>query len=228
MMMPEARAPAVARVLAWRPWALAFSAFLAAAGSVLWLARGTPSDPDLEVLTVLCLYLSFACTFVPLPTAWIVLWAARETGAFPVALVATAGTCIANMHDYYIVSGLWRLGRLKRARESARHARAVAWFRRAPFVALALASFAPLPVDAVRLLAISAGYPRTPFVLATFAGRFPRYLLLAILGHELRPSNRAIAAFVLVILVAGAAKAAVDHRRERLRRRAPRADHDDA
>lgn len=212
MMIPEPPASAVARDLPWRPWALAFSAFLATGGSVLWLARGALRDP-VEVLTILCLYLSFACTFLPLPTAWIVLWAARETAALPVALAATAGTCIANLHDYYIVSGLWRLGRLERARRSTGHARAVAWFRRAPFVTLTLASFVPLPVDAVRLLAISAGYPRRPYVLATFAGRFPRYLLLAILGHELRFSNLTIAAIALAIVVAGAAKAAFDHRR---------------
>ncbi len=219
MTAPDLRAPAATRDLAWRSWALAFAAFLAVGGSALWLARTTLREPGLEVLLLLLLYLSFACTFLPLPTAWIVLWAARETGVLWVALVATAGTCIANLHDYHIVSGLSRIGRLQRARESPWHARAVAWFRRAPFVSLALAAFLPLPIDAVRLLAISAGYPRRAYVLATYAGRFPRYLLLAVLGHELRPSNLAIFVIALAIGAVAATKAALDHRARRARAR---------
>jgi membrane protein YqaA with SNARE-associated domain len=240
-MTPEAEALAVAsgaaeaiagraarRDVGWRGWALVFAAFLAAGGSVLWLARGPLASPRLEILTLLLLYLSLACTFVPLPTAWIVLWAARETGALPVALVATAGTCIANLHDYHLVSALLAHRRLRRVRDGAGHVRAVAWFRRAPFTALAVASFAPLPIDAVRLLAISAGYGRAPYVLATFAGRFPRYLLLAVLGHELRPSNGVLAAVVVVIAVAAAAKLAYRHRHALLRRGIAAGSADDA
>lgn len=213
---------AAPRDLSWRAWALAFAAFVAASGAVLWLARTWLRAPGLEVLTLLALYLSFACTFLPLPTAWIVLWAARETGVLSVALVATAGTCVANLHDYHLVSGLWRMGRLRRARDSAWHARAVAWFHRAPFLSLALSAFVPLPVDAVRLLAISAGYPRPAFVLASYVGRFPRYLLLAALGHELRPSNLVIFLIALGIAVVGAAKVGLDRLRAR-RARAGRA-----
>jgi uncharacterized membrane protein YdjX (TVP38/TMEM64 family) len=86
------------------------------------------------------------------------------------------------------------------------YARAVGWFGRAPFLALAAASFVPISVDAVRLLAISAAYPRVPYVLATFVGRFPRYLLLAVLGHELRPSNRAIVAVLVAMALVGLAR----------------------
>ena len=210
---PASTAAADAPAPAWRTWLAVFGGFLLASGAVLWLSRGV--NREVEVLATVTVYLSFACTFLPLPTAWIVLWAARETDVLWVALVATAGTCIANLHDYHIVSGLWRAGRLRRARESAWHARAVTWFRRAPFLSLALASFVPLPVDAVRLLAISAGYPRPAYLLASYVGRFPRYLLFAVLGHELRPSNLTIFAIALAIVVVGAAKAALDRARTR-------------
>jgi membrane protein YqaA with SNARE-associated domain len=216
---PAGTAVAVApRALPWRAW-IAFSAsLLAACGLLLWAAAGTPGHPRLAVLSTLLLYTSVACTFLPLPTAWIVLWAAREAGPLPVALVATVGTCVANLHDYYIVSGLCRLGRVQRARRSRSYARAVGWFQRAPFLALAAASFVPISVDAVRLLAISAGYPRRAYVLASFAGRFPRYLLLAVLGHELRLSNRAIAAVLVAMALVGLGKGAL-HLLQR--RRAP-------
>jgi membrane protein YqaA with SNARE-associated domain len=210
MTLPAAAAVAVApRPLPWRSWLALTAVFLAADGAVLWASSGTPGHPRLEVLSALLLYMSLAFTFLPLPTAWIVLWAAREVGPVPVALVATVGTCIANLHDYFIVTGLCRLGRVQQVRQARSYQRAVGWFHRAPFLALAAAQFVPLSVDAVRLLAISAGYPRRAYVLATFAGRFPRYLLFAVVGHELRLSNRAIAAVLGVMVVAGLAKPAV-------------------
>jgi membrane protein YqaA with SNARE-associated domain len=204
--------------LPWRAWIASSGAFLAAVAALLWASGGTPGHPRLEVLSALLLYMSVACTFLPLPTAWIVLWAAREAGPLPVALVATVGTCIANLHDYFIVSALCRLGRVQQMQRTRSYARAVGWFGRAPFLALAAASFVPISVDAVRLLAISAGYPRRSYVLATFAGRFPRYLLLAVLGHELQLSNRVIAAVLVVMALVGLSKGAL-HLVERLRRR---------
>jgi membrane protein YqaA with SNARE-associated domain len=203
----EPRAVAAAPAPApWRAWLAGFAAFLAVNAGLLAWARAAPRALELEVLAALLLYTSLACTFLPLPTAWIVLWAGRELGPAPVAVVATLGTCIANLHDWHIVRGLCGVGHVRRARETRLYARAVAWFRRAPFLALSMASFLPLPIDAVRLLAASEAYPRWRYVLATFAGRLPRYGALAFLGHELRLSNRAIAAVLIAVVAIGAAK----------------------
>jgi membrane protein YqaA with SNARE-associated domain len=204
-MTPELRAAAVERA-AWRPWVATFAAFLLACGAALWLARG--AQREVEVLTLVLVYLSFACTFLPLPTAWILLWGAREAGPVAVALAGTVGTCIANLHDYHALSALRRLGPLQRALGSGWYAHAAAWFARAPFAALAASSFLPIPVDGVRLLAIAAGYPRPAFVLASFVGRLPRYLVLALLGRELALSNAAIVAVLAATIAIGAAKAA--------------------
>ena len=58
----------------------------------------------------------------------------------------------------------------------------------------------------VRILAVSADYPRSRYALATFAGRLPRYLLLAYLGYELQLSNRAIFIVFLVTAAIGIVK----------------------
>lgn len=210
-MIPRSEAaPApAAPPLAWRSWVLGSSAFVLTAAAYLWIGRATPRQEGLEIVVFVLLYTSLACTFLPLPTAWIVLWAAREVGPFPVAIAATVGTCIANVHDYYIVNGLCRLGRVRRARETRLYVRAATWFRRSPFLALAVASFVPIPIDGVRLLAISVRYPRRAYVLASFAGRFPRYVLLALLGHELRLSNAAIGVVLLGVVVLGLGKGAL-------------------
>lgn len=213
------------RVLAWRPWAAAFAGFLLAASALLLGVRETPGLDAVVTLTALFVYMSAACTFLPLPTIWIVLWAARTVDPWTVALVAAAGTCIANLHDYYIVNALCRHGRIRKARQSQVHGDAVRWFRRAPFLTLAAASFVPIAIDVVRLLAISTDYPRRRYALATFTGRFPRYLLLAALAWQFHLSNRtivlALAATVAVGLFKGTQKL-----RERLIQRRMAVNHD--
>ena len=209
-----ATATLAAPALAWRPWAATAAGLLVATAAVLGWARTAVGFEGLETLALLFLYTSVACTFCPLPTAWIVLWSARSVDPLAVALTAALGTCIANLHDYYIVSALCRLGRVRKVRQSRFHDDAVRWFQRAPFATLVAAAFLPLPIDFVRILAISAGTSRRRYVLASFTGRFPRYLVLASLSWQLQLSNRVIALVLALTIVGGIAKA-VHHVRER-------------
>jgi membrane protein YqaA with SNARE-associated domain len=206
----EAAAARETREISSRRWILSFAAFLLAAGALFAASREIESLARIEVLMILLLYTSVACTFLPLPTAWIVLWAAREANPVGVALTAAAGTCIANLHDYYILNYLLGLRRVGRVKKTGLYRSAAGWFGRAPFATLCAASFVPIPVDVVRILAVSTGYSRLRYTLASFAGRFPRYLILAWLGYELELSNRAIlivfAATVLVGAVKGLSK----------------------
>jgi membrane protein YqaA with SNARE-associated domain len=194
------------RPISWKKWVAAFLVFLLLCAVVLLVARGAPRLARVEVLILYLLYMSVACTFLPLPTAWIVLWAAREVEPLSVAVIGAIGTCIANLHDYYIIHYLFRLERIKRAKDKRFYKKAVEWFGRAPFATLAVASFLPIPIDAVRILAVSTDYPRRWYALATFAGRLPRYLLLAYVGYELQLSNKAIFIVFLVTVAIGAVK----------------------
>jgi membrane protein YqaA with SNARE-associated domain len=121
-----------------------------------------------------------------------------------VALIGTIGTCIANLHDYYIIHYLFRIERFKRAKQTKFYKKAAQWFNRAPFITLSTASFLPIPIDVVRILAVSTDYPRHLFTLANFTGRFPRYLLFAYLGYQMQLSNRAIFMVLIVTVVIGA------------------------
>jgi len=173
-----------------RAWFLPFAALLALLAGV-YVTGGEGSTA--AGLAMLFGYLSLACTFLPLPTAWIVIWAAAPTeggglGLDPwlVATVGAAGTAIANLHDYYLVTFLYRYKPVRRIRTKGWYKRVAAWYNRAPFSALAAASFLPIPVDFVRLLAISEGYNRAKFALGSLVGRWPRYLLLAILADAFK------------------------------------------
>ncbi|MBN2582872.1 MAG: DedA family protein [Planctomycetes bacterium] len=169
------------RQLNFRAWFYPFILLLAAlvALSVPLL----PIDRQWTFLAMLLGYMSMACTFFPLPTTPAVVLAASPDalGLNPwlLALVCTAGTCIANMHDYYLVTFFYRFRPVRRIRKTALYVKAARWFDRAPFVTLTAASFLPIPIDFVRLLAISQGYRRHKFLLASALGRWPRYFLLA-------------------------------------------------
>ncbi len=89
--------------------------------------------------------------------------------------------------------------RIDRVRGTASYRRAAEWFARWPFWTLVASNIVVLPVDVPRLLAISTRYSRPRFVLATLVGRYPRYLLLAGLGYQLKPSNRQILAVLAAL-----------------------------
>lgn len=176
--------------LSLRAWFIPFFVLLGIVAAVYFQSgKGTTAAG----VALLFGYLSIACTFLPLPTTWLVIWAAApaEGGGLglPPVVVATVGalaTAVANMHDYYLLTFLYRYQPVRRIRMTAWYQRVAAWYNRAPFGTLAAASFLPIPVDVVRLLAISEGYHRGKFVLGSLVGRWPRYLLFAILADQFK------------------------------------------
>lgn len=176
--------------LRFRAWFYPFATML---GVLVGIRLACGDSSKAAVLAGLFGYLSMACTFCPLPTAWVIVWAAapvegRGLGIHPL-VVATGGaaaTAVANMHDYYLLTFLYRYRPIQRVRATGVYRRVAAWYNRSPFGTLAAASFLPVPVDFVRLLAISEGYSRWRFALGSLVGRLPRYLLLAMLADRFR------------------------------------------
>jgi len=169
--------------LAW----LAGLAALAHVGSVQ-LELGSPGAMGLWTLSLMAFYLSLCNLFLPLPTAWIILLAASpDGGAFgsawqrvaAVTVVGAAATAIANVNEYHVLSYVLGHGLGGKLRRTRVYEWAVRWFDAAPFQVLALIGFVPVPIDAVRWLAILRRYSRWRFGLAYFVGRGLRYLLFA-------------------------------------------------
>jgi uncharacterized membrane protein YdjX (TVP38/TMEM64 family) len=75
---------------------------------------------------------------------------------------------------------------VQKVRATGLYRRVAKWYNRAPFATLAAASFLPIPIDFVRLLAISEGYSRWKFALGSLVGRWPRYLALAVLADQFK------------------------------------------
>ncbi len=176
-----------------RAWFIGYVLWMGAlAALALWqldrFDRGDPQALRGWLLALLAFYLSLCNVFLPLPTAWIILLAAAP-GDTPVAsaplrvavvaLVGTVGTVIANLNEYHLLAWLLRFGWGRRVRSTRVYGWAARWFDRAPFQLLALIGFIPIPVDAVRWLAVLQRYPRPRFAAAYALGRGLRYALFA-------------------------------------------------
>jgi len=140
------------------------------------------------ILALMCFYLSLCNTFLPLPTAWIVLLAASDAYSVlaspwlripAVALLATLATVVANLNEYHVLAYFFRARLGARVRRTKLYAWAAERFDRAPLQLLMLVAFIPIPVDVVRWLAILRGYSRLRYAWAYIAGRGARYALFA-------------------------------------------------
>ena len=165
------------------------------------------------LLALYVFYLSLCCTFFPGPTIWIIMLLASPvvalippdtvvhlTHAGPqaaqliadlltiliVASLGALGSAIGNLNEYHLFTFLLRFGRVGAVRQTRFYRRAQHWFAVSPFLLVAFFNFLPIPVDAVRWLAIAHRYSRRRFALASFLGRFPRYALLAAAATALK------------------------------------------
>jgi membrane protein YqaA with SNARE-associated domain len=227
-------------------WFAAYGLFLLLAGgaAALLLARepwawsewrSRPAEELLATtsdgakLLLYAVYMSLCCTFLPLPTGWIVAaLATREAAVGPnaaatallVAAVGAAGSTIANLTDYHAFTWLLRWRRIGQVRRTRLYDFSARWFASAPFLILVIFNIVPIPVDVIRMLATTYRYPRGPFAAANFAGRFVRYGVIAYVTYWLNLGRWAVLVLLALAVALGLSKA-VPAAVRRIRRRAP-------
>jgi len=187
---------------------------LAALGFARLAEQAVSGAQGAWLLALLCFYLSLCNAFIPLPTAWIVMYAASPAaGLFHtvwlrVLVVASASalaTVMANLNEYHVLCVLLRHRLGRRVRRTRIYQRAIRWFDEAPFLTLVLAALIPIPIDAIRWLAILRRYSRVRFGLAYFVGRLSRYGLLALVAAWGQLTGPQIALIQLALVLAAAA-----------------------
>jgi len=160
------------------------------------------------------LYVSLCCTFLPLPTNGVVAAVAtRQVAVAPhaagtvllVALVGALASTVANLNEYHLFTWMLRSRHVARVRHTRVYAAAALWFARAPFLLLIVFNILPIPIDVVRMLAITYRYPRRRFAAANFVGRFVRYAVIAAVAYALAGQGWLVA---VILLALGAALAA--------------------
>jgi membrane protein YqaA with SNARE-associated domain len=154
-----------------------------------------------SILLDFFIYMCVACQFFPIPTLPPIAFMAKLFHPILISVVGALGTSIANLNDYAILGWLFRSHRVARIRDVRTYRKFLHFFDRYAFLTMAAGSFLPIPIDVVRLMAISRAYSYWKYFAATFVGRVPRYLLIAYLGKEL-PVKYILYLFLLSILPA--------------------------
>jgi len=103
-----------------------------------------------------------------------------------VALISTVGTVLAEGLNYSFLGFFNHVGWFDGMRRRVAVDRVIRLFERAPFLAILVAGFTPIPFAPIRFLVVLTRYPVAKHLLAVFISRAPRFLILAWLGDVLR------------------------------------------
>jgi len=186
------------RVRLTRHW---FAFFVALVGCAVLGLVGVVLVPRLAGLFLLAIYCIPANSVLPIPHEPAVLYFAKFYDPVSVALAATIGTIVVSFADYALVEAAMRHPKVSAARDRGLIGWAVRWMKRWPFGIIVLFSLVPLPVSVVRVLAPASGYPVGRYVAAQIVGRFPRFLVLALIGHAIQIPSWVLLAMFAVLLV---------------------------
>jgi uncharacterized membrane protein YdjX (TVP38/TMEM64 family) len=135
-----------------------------------------------------------------------------------IAVFAAIGNLIAAVLDYYFFTPVLQLQFTAGYKKSRVYRKSIQWFAVAPFWVVVLFALTPLPFYLVKILVFSSGYSAWRFLAGILVGRFPRFILLALLGEAVHiPTWMMIVLFALIFLVyiSWAAKAWYHSRRNR-------------
>ena len=180
----------------WRAFLLALAAYAVLGIVVLAVV------PDLSGVFLLGAYCIPANSVVPVPHEPAMLYFAKFYDPFWCALAGTIGSLIACYADYAMVGAAMRHRALTTTRNSRLFQWSTKWMKRYPFAITVLFSFTPLPIAIVRILAPAVEYPVRRYMLAQIVGRFPRFYILAWIGHTVMIPTWIIIGLGVVLLLA--------------------------
>jgi membrane protein YqaA with SNARE-associated domain len=138
----------------------------------------------------------------PLPYEPLLLHCAKTNALWQVVLAACSGCAMTGLIDYWLLVPFFEKQTVRKHVEGVRlFRRSSDWFRRAPFLVLALTSMAPVPSEPFKFLSIVIRYPMWKYIVAVVLGRAPKYLVLAYLGYVLQPPTWLIVALCGLMLI---------------------------
>jgi membrane protein YqaA with SNARE-associated domain len=118
-----------------------------------------------------------------------------------VTSVALVGTLLTEFINYHVFS-FFKVSRpLQNVQNTGFVKKLIALFNRAPFLALWVAGFTPIPFYPFRFLVVLAEYPLVKYLLSVALSRAPRYFLFALFGRAVPLPNYVLAVLFLVLIL---------------------------
>ncbi len=147
-------------------------------------------------------YMSAACSILPLPTPPYVIGMGKIFNPWLIAFLGALGNSIAAFFEYYFITWLFSRSELQQKIEANKYFQRLAHiFNRAAFPCIVFTGFSPLPLDPFRFTAILTRYFIPKYLLAMFIGKYLRYYLLALLGDSCQIHNRYLFIMLLSLVL---------------------------
>lgn len=169
---------------------------------VLWLSsEDIRSSKNLWILFFYSFPSQFLIAIVPHEP--ILLYFGKFYQPLTVAFVAIIGTMMTEALNYSVFKFVIDSSLFKKIHQGKTVTKIVTLFNKAPFVALLVAGFTPVPFYPFRFLVVLARYPLIKYILAVFLSRTPRFFILALAGYMIKiPDFLLIVIFIVMISAA--------------------------
>jgi len=167
---------------------------------VLWFSFETiRASKNLWVLFLYTFPSQFLIAIVPHEPVF--LYFSKFYTPLTVTLVAIAGTLITEYINYSVFQYVSDFKVIKKILSNKIVQKLVDLFKKAPFLALVIAGFSPIPFYPFRIIAVIAEYPLIRYLLAVFLSRTPRFYLFALFAHALKISDALLLAFFIFLII---------------------------
>lgn len=166
---------------------------------IIWFSSG--SYRFSQNLWVLFFY-SFPAEFLVavVPHEPMLLYFGKFYSPLTIALVAVSSTLLTEVLNYSTFKYVSDLKMFEKVHRSKIMARLIELFNKAPFTAIMIAGFTPVPFYPFRFLVVMAHYPIWKYILATFLSRTPRFYILAQVGHVIKIPDAWLMVLFIVLL----------------------------
>ncbi len=187
------------------PWVktliFAFEVAFIAGLLVWWLTSKSVRDSkSLWVLFLYCFPAEFIIATVPHEP--VLLYFAKFYSPLTVALVSVTGTVLTEIVNYTVFKYMADLKVFRKMLASRVVQKTVHLFNKAPFAALWVAGFTPIPFYPFRFLVVIARYPIALYLLAVVTSRAPRMYLIALAARAIRFPDYMILIITVVLIAA--------------------------
>jgi membrane protein YqaA with SNARE-associated domain len=133
----------------------------------------------------------------------VLLYFAKFSSPLVVALISAGATVLTEILNYTCFKYVMDLRVFQKMLQSKAVRKTVGLFNKAPFAALWVAGFTPIPFYPFRFLVVIAKYPLVKYVLAVLTSRAPRMYIIALAGRAIKiPDSLLIVLFIVLIAAA--------------------------
>jgi len=197
--IPEVKAKPVPR---WAKTAIFVAEIAFVAGLLIWWLTSSSlrESKSLWVLFLYCFPAEFIIATVPHEP--VLLYFGKFYSPLTVALISVAGTALTEVLNYTVFKYVADLKVFRKMLESKTVQKTVNLFKKAPFAALWVAGFTPIPFYPFRFLVVIARYPIVKYILAVITSRGPRMYLLALAARVIQFPDYALVILMAVLIAA--------------------------